>query len=84
LTRRANHRHIFIIAKVMQSPGGEIRSGLFCCSFRWRPHDGVNENNINGKRYEDPVLRGLIYRQAAQTGQVSVNRPAQNILKSST
>jgi hypothetical protein len=29
LTRRANHRHIYIIAKIMQSPGGEIRRGLF-------------------------------------------------------
>jgi hypothetical protein len=29
LTRRANHRHIIIIAKIVQSPGGEIRRGLF-------------------------------------------------------
>ncbi|MBR1152710.1 hypothetical protein [Bradyrhizobium sp. JYMT SZCCT0428] len=30
LTRRANHRQIYIIAKIVQSPGGEIRRGLFC------------------------------------------------------
>lgn len=29
LTRRANHRLNIIIAKIMQSPGGEIRRGLF-------------------------------------------------------
>jgi hypothetical protein len=30
LTRRANHRLIITIAKIVQSPGGEIRRGLFC------------------------------------------------------
>jgi len=29
LTRRANHRQIIIIAQIVQSPGGEIRRGLF-------------------------------------------------------
>jgi len=30
LTRRANQGQINIIAKIVQSPGGEIRRGLFC------------------------------------------------------
>jgi tripartite-type tricarboxylate transporter receptor subunit TctC len=33
LTRRANHRHKFIIAKIVKRPRGEIRRGLFHWTF---------------------------------------------------
>jgi hypothetical protein len=52
LTRRANHRHIFIIAKVMQARAEKSAAGFFVESFRVgrQRHERIDEKNLTGKR----------------------------------
>ncbi len=71
LTRRANHRHINIIAKIVQVPGGEIRGGLFVAKNSNRAAAACHDaSSPNARRL------GRRGRAAVRTFEIIISRHA--------
>jgi hypothetical protein len=53
LTRRANHRHIFIIARIKKARAGKPAAGFFI----WTAI-GISQSQSSGRHSSDPLAPG--------------------------